>query len=549
MAEHDLQSIAFPTLNEAQIAKLSQCLEVTTKAYRDGETLFAVGDRNFKFHIIKAGEVEIVDYSGDVPKTVTVHRIGGFTGDISHLTGNPSVVSGVARGDCEVYEISGDGLRRVLNQCPDLSDIVLQAFIARRQLLRQSPEFTGLRVIGSRYSPDTFRVRDFLAKNRVLFTWVDLETDPEVDRLLKQFGVTEADTPVVACSTMLLLRNPSNRQLADRIGIRQSLEQAVYDLTVVGAGPAGLAAAVYGASEGLRTLVLERTAPGGQAGSSMRIENYLGFPTGLTGSELADRAILQANKFGARLAIATPVSGLMFDQTYPVVRLDDSETITTKCLLIATGVDYRRLGVEGCEEFEGRGVFYAATIAEAQLFRGNEVVLVGGGNSAGQAAVFLAQHATYVRLLLRGHDLYKDMSSYLAKRIEQTGNIEVLYNTTIQRMRGDGHLSAVDLLDSKTGQERTIETPAVFSFIGAVPRTDWVPSEIERDAQGFVRTGAALGQSPHWTGQRQPFLLETSRAGVFAAGDVRADSVKRVASAVGEGAMAVQFVHEYLKEM
>jgi thioredoxin reductase (NADPH) len=549
MAEHDLQSVAFPTLNEAQITKLSQCLEVATKAYRDGETLFAVGDRNFQFHIIKTGEVEIVDHSGDVPKTVTVHRTGGFTGDISHLTGNPSVVSGVARGDCEVYEISGDALRRALNQCPELSDIVLQAFIARRQLLRQSPDFTGLRVIGSRYSPDTFRVRDFLAKNRVLFTWADVETDPQVDRLLKQFGVTEADTPVVACSTMLLLRNPSNRELADRIGIRQPLDQAVYDLTVVGAGPAGLAAAVYGASEGLRTLVLERTAPGGQAGSSMRIENYLGFPTGLTGSELADRAIIQANKFGARLAIATPVSGLMFDGTYPVVRLDDSETISTKCLLIATGVDYRRLGVEGCEQFEGRGVFYAATIAEALLFRGSEVVLVGGGNSAGQAAVFLAQHAGHVRLLLRGHDLYKDMSSYLAKRIEQTDNIEVLYNTTIQRMHGDGHLSAIDLLDSKTGQERTIETPAVFSFIGAVPRTDWVPSEIERDVQGFIRTGAALAESSHWTGHRQPFLLETSRAGVFAAGDVRADSVKRVASAVGEGAMAVQFVHEYLKEM
>ena len=549
MAEHDLHSIAFPTLHETQIAKLSQCLEVRTKVYRDGDVLFGVGDRDFKFHIIKEGEVEIVDYSGDVPKTITVHRTGGFTGDISHLTGNPSVVSGVARGDCDVYEISGNELRRVLNQCPELSDIILQAFIARRQLLRQSPDFTGLRIIGSRYSADTFRVRDFLAKNRVLFTWVDLESDPEVDLLLKQFGVTEADTPVVACRTMLLLRNPSNRQLADRIGIRQPLEQAVYDLTVVGAGPAGLAAAVYGASEGLRTLVLERTAPGGQAGSSMRIENYLGFPTGLTGGELADRAILQANKFGARLAIATPVSGLMFDQTYPVVRLDDSETVTTKCLLIATGVDYRRLGVEGCEQFEGRGVFYAATIAEAQLFRGCDVVLVGGGNSAGQAAVFLAQHARRVRLLLRGHTLYKDMSSYLAKRIEQTPNIEVLYDTTIQRMRGDGHLSAIDLLDSKTGQERTIETPAVFSFIGAIPRTDWVPSEIERDAQGFIRTGAALRQSPHWTGHRQPFLLETSRAGVFAAGDVRADSVKRVASAVGEGAMAVQFVHEYLKEM
>jgi thioredoxin reductase (NADPH) len=383
----------------------------------------------------------------------------------------------------------------------------------------------------------------------VLFTWVDIETDPQVDRLLKQFGVTEADTPVVACSTMLLLRNPSNRDLADRIGIRQPLEQAVYDLTVVGSGPAGLAAAVYGASEGLRTLVLERTAPGGQAGSSMRIENYLGFPTGLTGSELTDRAIIQANKFGARLAIATPVTGLVFDKTYPVVHLEGGETVTTKCLLIATGVDYRRLAVEGCEQYEGRGVYYAATVTEAQLCRGAQVVMVGGGNSAGQAAVFLAQHAGQVLLLIRGGDLYKDMSSYLAKRIEQTANIEVLYNTTIQRMRGDGHLSAVDILSSKTGQERTVETPAVFSFIGAVPRTDWLPPEIERDAQGFIRTGAALAQSPHWSGRRQPFLLETSRAGVFAAGDVRSDSVKRVASAVGEGAMAVRFVHEYLKEM
>src|SRR5207253_5416558 len=233
----------------------------TSKLYRNGQTLFAVGERDLKFFIVKAGEVEIVDYSGDEPKTVTVHRKGQFTGDISHLTGNPAVVSAIARGDCAVYEVSGDALRRALNQCPATSDIILQAFIARRQLLHKSPDFTGLRVIGSRYSPDTFRVRDFLAKNRVLFTWTDVETDPNVDLLLKGFGVGEADTPVVACSSMLLLRNPSNRELADRIGIRRPVEQTLYDLIVVGAGPAGLAAAVYGASEGLRTLVLDSTAP------------------------------------------------------------------------------------------------------------------------------------------------------------------------------------------------------------------------------------------------------------------------------------------------
>jgi thioredoxin reductase (NADPH) len=548
MPEHNLQSIAFPTLDEAQISKLAQCTTATPKVYRDGQTLFAIGDRDFKFFIVKSGEIEIVDHSGDEPKTVTVHRKGQFTGEITHLTGNPAVVSAIARGDCEVYQISGDALRRVLNQCPAVSDIILQAFIARRQLLRESSDFTGLRVIGSRYSTDTFRVRDFMAKNRMLFTWVDIDTDPQVDLLLKQFGVTEADTPVVACSHMLLLRNPSNRQLADEIGIRQPLEQTVYDLVVVGGGLAGLAAAVYGASEGLRTVVLERTAPGGQAGSSMRIENYLGFPTGLTGSELADRAILQANKFGARLSVPTPVTRLAFEKVYPVVHLDGGETVTAKCLLIATGADYRWLGVEGCERFEGKGIYYAATPTEVQMCQGAQVVLVGGGNSAGQAAVYLAQHARQVLLLIRGDDLYKNMSSYLAKRIEQTANIELLFNTTIRRMIGDGHLGSVEIVNKKNGQERTVETPAVFSFIGAVPRTDWLPPEIERDAQGFIRTGAALAQSPHWTAKRQPFLLETSRPGVFAAGDVRSGSAKRVASAVGEGSMAVQFVHEYLKE-
>ena len=549
MVEHGLQSVAFPTLDEAQIRELAQCTAAAPKVFRDRQTLFAVGERDFKFFIIKSGEVEIVDYSGDEPKVIVVHRKGEFTGDISHLTGLPSVVSAIARGECEVYEISPDRLKRALNQCPGISDIILQAFIARRQLLRESPDFVGLRVIGSRYSQDTFRIRDFLTKNRALFTWVDVETDPQVDRLLKEFGITEADTPVVACGHMLLLRNPSNEKLADAIGIHRPLEHTVYDLLVVGAGPAGLAAAVYAASEGLQTAVLDGTAPGGQAGSSMRIENYLGFPTGITGTDLAGRAILQANKFGARLSVPTAATRLEFQNGYAIVPVNGGEPIAAKCLLIATGAEYRRLDVKGCELFEGRGVYYAATPAEAKLCQGGQVLVVGGGNSAGQAAVFLAQHVRQVLLLIRGDDLNKNMSSYLVHRIEQTGNIKLLRNTTVRQMDGDGHLSSVEIVDSQTGEQRKVETPAVFSFIGASPRTDWLPGEIERDEKGFVRTGAAAAQSSHWTAARTPFLLETSRPGVFAAGDVRAGSVKRVASAVGEGAMAVQFVHEYLKQM
>jgi thioredoxin reductase (NADPH) len=549
MIEHTLHSIAFPVLDEAQIAQVANCTTIVPQHHRDGETLIAVGDRDLKFFIVKSGEIEIIDYSGDEPKTLTTHGKGEFTGDISHLTGTPAMFSAIARGDCEVFEISGEALRHVLNQCPGLSDIILQAFIARRQLLRESPNFIGLRVIGSRYSPDTFRVRDFLARNRVLFTWVDLETDPQVDRMLKEFGVTEADTPVVACAHMLLLRNPSNEKLADEIGIHQSLEHTVYDLLVVGAGPAGLAAAVYGASEGLRTAVLDGVAPGGQAGASMRIENYLGFPTGLTGAELTDRATLQANKFGAHLSIPVAATRLSFENGYAILDAGGKEPITTKCLLIATGAQYRRLDVEGFEQFEGTGVYYAATPAEALLCSGCPAIVVGGGNSAGQAAVFLSAHASRVLLLIRGDDLNKNMSSYLVHRIEQTRNIELLTNTTIQRVVGNGHVEAIEIVNNNTGQQQKIETPAVFSFIGATPRTEWLPPEVERDAKGFVLTGATVAHSQHWHAARTPFLLETSHPGVFAAGDVRAGSAKRVASAVGEGAMSVQFVHEYLKEM
>ena len=547
--ERDLNTIAFPILSEEQMAKLGRYAGAAPKKFRAGDALFHAGDRDSKFFVIKSGKIDIVDVTGDQPKTVRVIGPGEFTGDVGHLTGNPKVVSAIAQSNCEAYEISEENLRQILNQDPELSDIILQAFIGRRQLMRESGEFMGLRVIGSRYSQDTFRIRDFLAKNRVLFTWLDLEGDPLVAKTLEQFGVSEADTPIVACAHCLLLRNPSNRELAEAIGIRRPVEHTVYDLAVVGSGPAGLAAAVYGASEGLSTIVLEHTAPGGQAGSSMRIENYLGFPTGITGGELADRAVLQADKFGARISVPTPVTKLAFDKAYSVLELEGGETVVAKCLLIATGAEYRRLEIERCSQFEGRGVYYAATPNEIEMCRGSDVVLVGGGNSSGQAAVYLSQNARKVFLLIRGDDLCKSMSSYLAHRIMNTPNIEILRCTEVTRMDGDGHLSSVEILNKTTGEKKTLQTAALFSFIGATPRTDWLPAEIEKDEKHFVRTGIDLVDSPHWTLKRQPFLLETSRPGVFAAGDVRSGSVKRVASAVGEGSMSVQFVHEFLKTM
>ena len=548
MANFELHEIAFPTLTDVQIAQLGSCTAASLVTYAAGDVLVHFGDRDFKFFVVRSGEIEILDQTGETPKTIAIHSRGEFTGDVSHLTGTPAIFTAVALSDCEVYAISGALLKQVINQCPDLGDIILRAFMARRQLVRESGTFTGLRVIGSRYSPDTFRIRDFLAKNLVLFTWTDLEANPDVDQLLKHFGVTEAETPIVVCPEHML-RNPSNRDLADAVGIRKIFDRTVYDLAVVGGGPAGLAAAVYGASEGLNTVVLERTAPGGQAGSSMRIENYLGFPTGLTGSELAERAVLQANKFGAVLSVPAQVTSVTFNGGYSVVSLEGGESLVTKCLLVATGADYRRLDVEGCARFEGNGVFYAATQNEVQQCRGATVVVVGAGNSAGQAAVFLAGQASRVYLLVRGDDLNRQMSTYLARRIEQTPNIEVLLNTSVERMGGDGHLSTIDVVTGTNGERRSLQIGALFSFIGAVPRTDWLPEDIETDAKGFVRTGPAVEKLSDGVTRRQPFLLETSRRGVFAAGDVRASSVKRVASAVGEGSMAIQFVHEYLKEM
>ncbi len=541
--------IAFPRLDDSHLAVIGTCPATTSRHYASGETLARAGDPDVPVFVLRKGEVEILDESKDPPTTIFTLGPGNFSGEVSHLSGGRSLATLRARTDADVYVVSQTALRQLINLRPEIGDTILQAFLLRRQRLRQSGEFTGLRVIGSRFSRETFRVRDFLARNRIPFTFLDLEEHREVDDFLRRFGMTEADTPVVAMGTRLVLRNPSNTELATAVGIKRPLAEAVYDLAVVGAGPAGLAAAVYGSSEGLSTVVLERSATGGQAGTSMRIENYLGFPTGLSGSELAERAVVQASKFGAILTVPAPVLSLSFENHYAVLALEGGERVVSKCLLIASGAQYRRLEVEGCDRFEGCGVYYAATYNEALGCQGQEVVIVGGGNSAGQAAVFLAAHAGKVSLVVRGDSLDRSMSTYLARRIEATPNVEVLLNSTVVRMGGDGRLASIDVVDGVTGEKRTIETPALFSFIGATPHTDWLPSVIERDARHFVRTGPELLESPHWPARRTPFLLETSRPGVFAAGDVRSGSVKRVASAVGEGAMAVQFVHQVLKEM
>lgn len=533
--------IAFPKLTESQIAALSKF--ATLESFEAGDKLFAAGERDFKFFIVKSGEIAIIDRSGDRDELVAVHAPGEFTGDVDMLTGRPALVSAIARTPCEAYEISAASLRRILNEVPSVSDVLLKAFLMRRQVMEESG-FAGVRVVGSRHSKDTHRIREFLAKNKVPFTWIDLENDPQVDTLLAQFTVAADDTPVVVCSNATILRNPSNAELADCLGIRKSLARTMYDLVIVGAGPAGLAAAVYGASEGLKTLILDRLGPGGQAGTSSKIENYMGFPTGLSGSDLANRAVIQAEKFGAVLSAPAEVVHLSSENGYHTLGLDGGQEVPAKCIVLAAGACYRKLEVDDCARFEGCGVYYAATAMEAQLCHGVQVVIVGDGNSAGQAAVYLSGRARKVLLFILGENLSETMSHYLTMRIDQTPNIEVRRATQISRMYGDTSLAAIDLICSRTGDFESIECQAVFVFIGSVPHTRWLPHAIQIDDKGFVKTGQQLADE--WGLRRPPFLLETSRPGIFAAGDVRLGSTKRVASAVGEGAMAVQFAHQYL---
>lgn len=539
---------AFPVLDEKQIQAVAEFAKC--KTYADGDVLFRAGETDFMFHIVKKGAIKIIDRSSGEPCTLLTHEVGEFTGDLANLTGRTSNVDGIAVGETEVYEVCEPDLRHIIAERPGLSDIILQTFIARARALSENESFTGLRVIGSRFSTDTFRIRDFLSKNHVLYTYFDFETDKEVGALLKVFDVKETDLPVVGYGQDWLLKNPWNDELAEKIGIKRDvIGNKIFDLAIVGAGPAGLAAAVYGASEGLNTIVLEQMAAGGQAGTSSKIENYLGFPTGLSGAELAGRATLQAEKFGALLSIPSEVKQLEFANDLSVLHLKGGKTLRAKALVIATGANYRKLDVPNREKFDGAGVYYAATQMEAQICGGDQVIVVGGGNSAGQASIFLSETARRVIHIIRGDDLSKSMSDYLVQRIYQTKNIELLTETEITKMDGGEHLEEVELTNRKTSETRTERVAGVFSFIGASPCTKWLPEEIETDEKGFVSTGAHVAGSKKWTLQRPPFYLETSRAGVFAAGDVRCDSVKRVASSVGEGSMTIAFVHQYLSKL
>jgi len=548
MAHDDLRT-RFPEaslkLDEHQMRIVERFAKL--RAFKSGQTIIAAGTRDPNFYVVKTGEVEAIEYSSGKPQVIWKSFAQELLGDVSFLSGNASHLTRVAVGDVEVFEIVPENLRRIIDEEPSLGNIILTTLIARIQIMRDL-NLTPLQVIGSRYSADAFRIRDFLGKNRVAFAWLDIEGNPSANDLLERVGVEEAETPVVICGNDWLLHNPANRELAEKLGIFTGPKEQLYDLAIVGAGPAGLTAAVYASSEGLRTIVLERTAPGGQAGTSSRIENYPGFPTGLSGADLAGRIALQARKFGAEISTPCAVHKLELTNGYPAILLEDGKSVSSKCLLIASGASYRRLSVEDSERFEGVGLYYAATPIEAQACVGSDLVVVGGGNSAGQAAVFLAEHARKVFLLIRGTDLAKNMSRYLARRIEQTKNIVVLTNAEISGMRGRDHLACVEIKNNQTGWARWVRTSAVFTFIGAVPHTSWLPEGIETDPDGFVKTGLGAANSPLWSMNRQPFFLETTQPGVFAAGDVRSGSTKRVASAVGEGAMAVAFVHEYLKD-
>jgi thioredoxin reductase (NADPH) len=539
---------AFPRLSEAQIETLARHGE--QQRVEPGEVLFREGDKGYDFFVVLDGKVMVVSGYGGEERMIAAHGPRRFLGELSLLTGQAAFFTAVVREPGEVLVVPVERLRALVTQDTVLGDIVLRAYLLRREMLIGLG--AGFQMVGSRYSPHSRRLREFAARNRLPYRWIDLEEDEAAEALLNELGVAPEETPVVIWRGNQVLRNPSNEVLAQLIGLRaQSVAEDVCDLLVVGAGPAGLAAAVYGASEGLGTVALDAVATGGQAGTSPRIENYLGFPSGISGAELADRAEIQAEKFGARISVPAEATALDERDGYYIVRFNDGSEATARTVLITTGARYRRLDVPRLEELEGTCVYYAATMMEAHLCRGDPVAVVGGGNSAGQATLFLAQHTPKVTLLIRHEDLGRDMSRYLADRIERSPKVEVLRTTEVRELVGDRALEALVVENNQTGARRRIEARELFVFIGAKPHTGWLGDKLALDDRGFVLTGRAARPEGKGEGQdagHEPYLLETSLPGVFAAGDVRNGSIKRVASAVGEGAMTIRLVHARLQD-
>ncbi len=540
----------FPKLTQAQVARIAARGHV--RATRRGEVLFVPGTQVVPFFVITAGQIEVDQPSDGGDLVFAVLEAGQFTGEVNLLSGRRALARARVTQAGEVIELDREHLLAMVQTDAELGEIILRAFILRRvELIAQGRGDAVL--LGSNHCAATLRVKAFLTRNGHPYAYIDLDRDADVQRLLDRFHITAADVPVLICRGELVLRRPTNQEIADCLGFNAAIDATqVRDLVIAGAGPAGLAAAVYAASEGLDVLVLESNAPGGQAGSSSRIENYLGFPTGVSGQELTARAYAQAQKFGAQVMIAQGASRLTCDREPYGIEISGGRRVSTRALILATGAAYRQLPIENLARFEGAGIYYAATFMETQLCHGEEVVVVGGGNSAGQAAVFLAQSAARVHVLIRSDGLARSMSRYLIRRIEEHPAIVLHTHTQLTNLAGDGHLERVSWREVRTGSTETYAIRHCFLMTGADPNTGWLDGCVARDAKGFIKTGSDLTADElriaHWPLQRPPRLLETSVPGVFAVGDVRSGSIKRVASAVGEGSIAIAFVHQALTE-
>jgi len=534
----------FPKLNDAQMARVAAFGE--QRQARPGEILFERGDAHHSVFVVLEGSIELVGISSAGEAVVAVLGSGMFTGEVSQLSGRRSLVRCRAREASALLEIGRANLRRIMQTDAGLGEIFLRAFMLRRVYLISHSVGDAV-LIGSSHSGDTLRLREFLTRNGHPHTYLDVERDPDIQTVLDHFEIRVADIPVLICRGDLVLRNPSNSQAAACFGLNAGINEGeVYDLIVVGAGPSGLAAAVYGASEGLNVLVVESDAPGGQAGTSSRIENYLGFPAGISGQDLARRAFVQAERFGAQIAVARTARGLKCERTPYTVELDDGGSVQGHSIIVAAGAQYRKLDLPNLAQFEGVGIYYGATQVEGQLCGGEEVAIVGGGNSAGQAAVFLAGITKHVYLLVRRPGLAETMSRYLISRIEASPTITLETRTEVVALEGDEHLERIRWRNAETGKTEIHEIRHLFVMTGANPNTSWLGGCLALDAQQFIRTGPDLGGD--WHLHRPPYLLETSVPRVFAVGDIRAGSLKRVAAAVGDGSMAVQFVHRLLAE-